>query len=526
MHRAHRTARLHIAALVLVGVVASGLWFQDKAKGRKAEPIRPNIVVIDTDDQRFDELDEMRNVRRLIARRGTSFTNAHATTPTCCPSRSTYLTGQYAHNHGVIANSGKHGGYKALDHSNTLPVWLEDAEYRTAHIGKYLNGYDRRDPEEIPPGWTEWYAPVNDSTYRLFDYELNENGEVIRYGNEARDYQTDVFADKAVDFIRRRSGDGDPFFLSFQPTAPHTESKRPEPPDPRPAPRHEESSDKEPFPRPRSFNERDVSDKPKLVTKRDRLSSDQQRTIKRRYRDRVGSLLAVDDAVGRIVGELERTGELENTIVIFQSDNGYLHGEHRLTGKVRLYEESTHVPLVVSGPGFPRDKRRDQLVANIDVAPTILDVTRATPDRLTDGSSLVPLAGSKKQGRNRDLVLETERARGLRTPRFLYVRHPARGEHELYDLKKDPHQLRSRHEDRAYRKVLDEMKVRLEGLRGCAGVEHCGSSRDETLLGAGAHAEQERGISRALGRGTGRLVERVRQAERKVDERLRSPRGR
>lgn len=522
MHKTRRTGWPRVAALILI-VSAAALWIQDNAKGDKADRERPNIVVIDTDDQRFDDLDVMKNVRKLIAKRGTTFTNAHATTPTCCPSRSTYLTGQYAHNHGVISNSGKHGGYKALDHSNTLPLWLQDADYRTAHVGKYLNGYDRGDPERIPPGWEEWYTPVNRSTYRMFDYDLNENGEVVRYGGGPDDYQTDVLADKAVDFIREEGGEEDPFFLSFQPTAPHTESHRPEPPDPRPAPRHAVSEEDETsFLRPRSFDERDLSDKPKLITKRDRLAGDQKRTIKRRFRDRRASLKAVDDAVGRIVAELVKAGELQNTLLIFQSDNGYLQGEHRLTGKVRLYEESTHVPLLVAGPAFPRGVRRDQLVANIDVAPTIVEAARAEPNRLMDGRSLMPLARDRKLGRERDLVLETERARGLRTPRFLYVRHPKRAERELYDLKRDPDQLQSRHDDRRYRRILNEIKPRLEGLRSCTGAERCSAPSGRAFVGAEASAKNERTVWRVLGRAADRLIDKAGRTGRRVRDEARS----
>ena len=148
---------------------------------------RPNVVVIMTDDQRVDEMAVLPAVRRLVVRPGAWFSRSFASFPLCCPSRATFLTGQYAHNHGVLDNRPPRGGYDRLDSSETLPVWLQRAGYETAHVGKYLNGYGTARPREVPPGWDEWHAVIDPTTYYYRGYVLNENGSVVR----PRRYQTD-----------------------------------------------------------------------------------------------------------------------------------------------------------------------------------------------------------------------------------------------------------------------------------------------------------------------------------------------
>ena len=445
---------------------------------------QPNVVVVMTDDQHFGSLSDMPAVRRLLARRGTTFANSFATHPVCCPSRATFLTGQYSHNHGVKSNVATlGGGYPALEHSETLPVWLQREGYVTAHIGKYLNDNIE---DAIPPGWTEWYALVADYTQRMYGYQLNENGQVAEYGGKPADYQTDVLAGKAVDFIERRSGNGAPFFLSLNPTAPHIEN-RPDggfevgpamPRNPRPAPRHFGAFADEKLPRPPSFDERDVSDKPRVIQELPRIDARTKDLIVSRYRSRMETLLAVDDAVARIIRALRSEGELERTLIVFTSDNGYFHGEHRIPmNKGKLYEEATRVPLVIRGPGFPAGVRRNQLVGNIDVAPTVLDAAgaRAASGLVMDGRSLVSLASDGDAGRDRDLLLETGGdldPTAVRTERYVYVRHAGSGEEELYNLDNDPFQLESLHPLGAYDRVQLRLADRLNELESCVG-EQC-----------------------------------------------------
>jgi N-acetylglucosamine-6-sulfatase len=354
--------------------------------GSTQAPARPNVLVIMTDDQTVESVRVMANVRALLAAQGTTFENSFASFPLCCPSRATFLTGQYAHNHAVMGNAAPAGGYEKLDHTNTLPVWLQRAGYRTVHIGKYLNGYGRRSATEVPPGWTEWYGSVDPSTYQFYNYTLNENGRTVRYGADPASYQADVYTRKAVDAVRRLAPGG-PFFLNVAYLAPHSGGPR-ESDDPAnlatpvPAPRHRNRFAAEPLPVTPAFNEADVSDKPRGIRNRSVIGPGRVAAITEEYRQRLESLLAVDEGVAEVVAALRATGELDNTLIVFTSDNGFFHGEHRVrTGKVLHYEPSTRVPLILRGPGIPRAAVRRQLVANIDLAPTIVSAARAAPGR-------------------------------------------------------------------------------------------------------------------------------------------------
>jgi N-acetylglucosamine-6-sulfatase len=439
-----------------------------------ADP-RPNVVVIMTDDQTVESLRVMSNVKRLLRNRGATFVNSFVGFALCCPSRATFLTGQYGHNNGVLGNTPPEGGYAKLDHSNTLAVWLQASGYNTVHLGKYLNGYGRTDPTEIPAGWTKWRGSVDPSTYRFYGYTLNENGTLVTY---ERPYQTDLYARKAANIIRHRAAQAAPFFLWVAFLAPHSGGPR-ESDDPQgigtpaPAPRHRNRFASEPLPRPPSFNEADVSDKPVGIRSRPRLSRDRIRAIRENYQQRLESLLAVDEAVAKIVAALRESGELRNTLIVFTSDNGFFHGEHRVpAGKVLLYEPSIRVPLIMRGPGIPAGLRLRQHVSNVDLAPTIVDAADATAGRTMDGRSLLPLFGDPALRLGRDLLVERMPGDGnfsaIRTPRYLYAEH-WNGERELYDLARDPHELQSRHADPAYAAIQADLAARLARLRTCTG---------------------------------------------------------
>ena len=438
-----------------------------------AVPGAPNVVVIMTDDQDRRSMRVMRQTKRLVGARGATFVNSFATTPLCCPSRATFLTGPYAHNHGVRTNK---PGYSALDPSETVPVWLDRNGYRTGHVGKFLNRYGRdSDPREVPPGWDEWYAFVHSSEFSLYDYTLNENGRLIRYGSAPRDYQTDVYARKAADFVVRNAG-LQPFFLSVATLAPHRDSGGP----PRPAPRHAGAFAQARLPRPPSFNEKRVGDKPAFVRGTRRLSSERIRALTQLHRGRLRSLLAVDDLVERVVEALRDTGELANTLLVFTSDNGFLLGQHRLTGKSWAYESSVRVPLLMRGPGIPAGVTRPQLVGNVDLAATILDATgaNAPASHPLDGTSLLPLARNRDARRGRELLLESYEVpyKALRTQRYLFVRHRS-GERELYGLAADPDQLRSLHAVRSRNAVERDLNSRLRRLEDCVGQACVAGSR-------------------------------------------------
>lgn len=463
----------------MAALLGAAAFCTGSISARSTPDTRPNVIVLMTDDQTVESLRVMPQVRRSLMREGATFENSFVSYPLCCPSRATLLTGQYAHNHGVLSNAPPAGGYQALDGAQTLPVWLRRAGYTTALVGKYLNGYGRERPREVPPGWSEWYASVDPTTYRYFGYTLNENGRLVRYGRRPEQYDTDVFADLAVDVVRRRAREAAPFFLWVSFLAPHEGG----PTGPErvrgsalPAPRHRGRFAEEPLPRPASFDEADVSDKPPGVRGRPRLDRTHVAAITERYRLRLESLLAVDDAVGRIVSELERAGELENTLIVFTSDNGYLQGEHRIPlGKVSLYEPATRVPLVMRGPGIRAGLRLSQAVSNVDLAPTIVDVARARAGLTMDGESLWPLLRDPGIYRGRDLLHEGSGGSSsvlsftaLRTPRWVYAQHFS-GAEELYDLEHDPDQLVNLASSAEAAAVRSELRGRLAALARCAG---------------------------------------------------------
>jgi arylsulfatase A-like enzyme len=437
---------------------------------------RPNIVVLMTDDQTVESMRVMSNVNALLAARGTTFTNNFASFPLCCPSRTTFITGQYGHNHTIMGNAPPAGGYNKLapTHANTLPAWLRTAGYHTVHLGKYLNGYGTARPTEVPAGWNEWYGSTDPSTYRFYNYTLNENGRLVTYGPGAANYQTDVYARKAVEIIRRNAPAAQPFFLSVAFLAPHSGGPRDadDPANqatPSPAPRHRNRFAAERLPMPPSFNEADVSDKPAGIRNRRPIGAARINGITENYRQRLESLLAVDEAIRDIVGALDATGELSRTLIVFTSDNGFFHGEHRVpAGKVLVYEPSVRVPLILRGPGIPAGARRTNLVANVDLAATILDTANARPGRRPDGRSLLTFARDVRVRSGRDILLETPSYSAIRTPRYEFVQH-ANGEQELYDLVRDPDQLQSLHADPRFARLKADLGARLTRLRACAG---------------------------------------------------------
>ncbi|HYN50617.1 MAG TPA: sulfatase, partial [Thermoleophilaceae bacterium] len=443
---------------------------------------KPNVVVMMTDDQTAASLAYMQHTNALLGARGTTFENSIASFPLCCPSRATHLTGQYAHNHGVLHNSGPFGGFKRLEHANTLPVWLENAGYRTMHVGRYLNGYEYADG--VPPGWSDWHGAPHATAFNYSRWKVNENGSLTSYPQAARpdEYLTDYQGRQASELIEQAAPGERPFYLQLWFVAPHRGGPR-DPDDPAtvgtpsPAARDRDSFAATPMPRPPSFDEANMRDKPQVVADRPRLAPDVAAGIEENWRQELESLRAVDDAVARVVNTLERTGELENTLIMFTSDNGYMHGEHRARGeKVLLYEESVRVPLIIRGPGIPYRPRDPRPVANIDLVPTILDATDVTPFRTLDGRSLLELTADQDVWWGRDLLIENGNGannvpayRAIRTNRFVYSEHLSTGEFELYDLERDPYQLRSVDGGSRYEAVQRDLAARLRSLKRCVG---------------------------------------------------------
>lgn len=447
-----------------------------------APAARPNVVVLMTDDQTLHSMRAMPRTKALIGDQGARFANSFVSNPRCCPSRATFLTGQYSHNNGVFTNGPPIGGWQRLrGTTNWLPSWLQAAGYRTVHVGKFLNHYGLDDPTEVPPGWDEWYGTIDPTTYRYYGYTVNENGQLRSYGRDRdpRFYSTDFASRRAAGIVDRLAPSSQPFFLSVAFLAPHTGSPH-EPGDPPGlgtpaiADRHRGAFASLPLPRGGAFDEADVSDKPPFL-RRPRLRARKVGAIESLYRQRLESLLAVDEGIEQIVAALQTSGELDNTLIAFTSDNGYMAGEHRLPhGKAKAYDPSIRVPLMIRGPGIPAASQPQQPVVNADLAPTILDAAHATPGRVVDGRSLLPLTRDPALGRDRPLLVEIAKGAGMlttaiRTSRWLYAEH-VDGTHELYDMAVDPNQLHSLHTDPALASVRKRLARRLATLRTCRGV--------------------------------------------------------
>jgi N-acetylglucosamine-6-sulfatase len=414
---------------------------------------RPNIVLVLTDDQRWDTLSVMPTVQAELVNKGVNFTNGFVVNSVCCPSRASILTGQYSHSTGVYTNKGSRG-YRAFREDSTIATRLQTVGYRTGYVGKYLNGYLG---PHVPPGWNRWVAFEQT---RFFNYTLNVDGVTVPYGSDPADYATDVLADEAVSFIEQTPG---AFFLVFSPFAPHGPAT--------PAPRHANAfSGLAPW-RPPNYDEEDVFDKPEWVRALPRLTPERQAAVDSFRQNQLRSLLAVDDAVAEIVSTLERTGRLGNTLIVFTSDNGIAWGEHRRDRKEDPYEESIRVPLVVRyDPLGVAGRVEPRLALNIDLAPTFAHLAGA-PLPLADGQSLLNLLTGAVIPWRTDFLVEHLRSAssriptycGVRTANSLYVAYET-GEEELYDLVSDPHELTNLAPNPAARTTLTAARRRLAQL--------------------------------------------------------------
>ncbi len=436
---------------------------QENANG--GTPERPNIVFILTDDQAARSISEMPNVQSLLVDQGTQFENFFTTTPRCCPSRATFLRGQYAHNSGIRGNALPLGGFQKFRRSgkdrSTVATWLDDVGYDTIYLGKYLNNYD--DTTYVPSGWDRWFGWLG-NYYSPEEYRLNENGRIAAYQRD-RIHDTDLLRNRSVRFVEDHANDTDPFFMYLAPNAPHKPAYV--------AKRYEDSFSDEPLPQPLSFNEKNLSDKPELVRSIPPLSRGKKKYFETLYRKQLASLQSVDEMVGALVDTLQTTGQLENTYIIFSSDNGFFYGEHRLENKSLAYEEAAKIPLVVRGPGVPVQKL-DHLVINTDFSPTVAELAGTQPPGYVDGESFVPLLSETspdvRDWRRRFLLeLWDTDYKALRTTKYKYVEHST-GERELYDLRKDPYERRSLHET-ADPTLLKKLARDLNRLRNCAAAE-------------------------------------------------------
>jgi len=527
-----------------------------KAKASEAEGQKPSFVVIQTDDETMEELYQgvrmangseefaMPNTLEMLGEKGITFNRYYTPYSLCAPSRVSLLTGRYAHNNHVQGNVPPNGGWTGfqsrLAYTHNLATWLQGAGYRTIHIGKILNGYG--DPPyspgtEVPPGWSSWHTILNsDTDHYAYGYLLNNNGVVEGpYGDsgswETREYgaiddagcpyaplngqpcyyETDKFNQLAAEELAATSPE-QPFYMQVDYTSPHGDFRKPA--GPQPATRDIGPFAGAPLPdnRAEGFNEGNVNDKPRFIREAPYLSATEIHTYRVYYQNCLNALISVDEGVKEIVDQLGALGRLRNTYIVFTSDNGFFFGQHRLVGgKFLAYEPSTHLPLIIRGPGIKPDTSTGQLVNTIDIAPTILELAEVAPDKSVDGVSLAPYAKDPSLRSRRPLLFESfvqtndveqdggatgetpayadaGRARGsladppahasvvappknyygIRLGPYKYIEWPD-GEKELYDINKDPYELNNVVRDPNFFPIRAFLHEELERLEECSG---------------------------------------------------------
>lgn len=412
----------------IIGVLVAGLiasTFATTATPVTANVTRPSFVLVTADDMRVDDLRWMPHTRRLLGQlRLNQFISNH---PLCCPARAEILTGQFAQKNGVYTNTAPHGGYDALvDPDNTLASWLLDAGYQTSFVGKFINFWHPLEGSTRPYGWTD-FNPWMDLQYSPYDWtDFNDSGTPVKPGTHTNDGVTQ----KTVQRIEEYGAD--PFFIWASYVAPHTMTDENDVwGRPVPAERHAGTfaNVQPPYQRKPSFT----------------YGPKRARTLAHTWRQRIESLQSVDEGVRDIVTTLESTGRLDDTVVVFLSDNGYLLGEHKARGKNLPWEESLRVPFLARGPGVGTGTSQKEAMIT-DLAPSIAALAGVTPGRDVDGRS--DLFSAEGGWRNTPIQAGSSdpeflfRWRGLRTARWTYV-HWIDGRKELYDRARDPHQLRN-----------------------------------------------------------------------------------
>ncbi|HEY1330544.1 MAG TPA: sulfatase-like hydrolase/transferase [Actinomycetota bacterium] len=424
--------------------------------------VQPNVVLILTDDQRWDEMSFMPKLQAGLTDEGVSFApNGIISDPLCCPSRATILTGTYSHTNGIYLNNDD-GGFHLFtqrgDDQNTIATVLHAQGYRTGLVGKYLNGYSVPYHNYIPPGWDSWFATLDvRENAAYYDWEATDNGTKLHFGSSPASYSTTVFDEQAQAFIDSTPAD-QPLFLYLAPRAPHSPMT--------PAPKYAGSlaglvpnlTDQP------NFNEADVSDKPHYVQRLPLLTPHRIQKDQLEYEHQFETLRSVDDMVGHVVDELQADGRLSNTLLIFLSDQGMELGSHRLEGKLVPYEESIRTPFIIRWDALGIAPRTDaSVVSNVDLAATIADAAGTTMPG-TEGLSLLPLMKDPGMDWRPDVLLEHQGSPsnpgycGVRSADDVYIQY-ATGEEELYDLVADPDQLNNQASNPDFLTILKSMRA-------------------------------------------------------------------
>ncbi|MFJ4717328.1 sulfatase [Streptomyces sp. NPDC088785] len=458
-----------------------------------AAPRHPNIVWVLTDDLSSDLVRYMPHVKEM-RKNGLSFSQYTVTDSLCCPSRSSLFTGKFPHNTGVFTNTPPDGGFQTFhkkgNESKTFATALQDRGYRTAMMGKYLNGYEPDMTVDgkknyVPPGWDEWDVAGNG--YQEYDYTLNHNGSTVDHGHDPEDYLTDVVSGEGQDFIEKSVKDQKPFMLDISTFAPHGPAT--------PAPQDKGKFSHLDLPKPPAFGTT-PSDAPQWLKDKEDFTPRQVKKITRTYRKRVRAVQAVDRMIGDLREKLEKEGVDDDTVFAFASDNGFHMGQYKLMpGKQTAFDTDVNVPLVVTGPGVRKGATTGAVASNIDICPTFTELGGGTPDPQADGRSLVPvLRGGTPKDWPRTALVEhhgPDRAAGdpdkprkgsgnppsyeaLRTAHSTYVQY-RNGSHEYYDRDKDPDMLHN-----VYAQLSSETKSRLASrlrkMRDCEGSKECGAA--------------------------------------------------
>ena len=516
-----RAGLLPAASLVLLAAVALLLCLSLTRPGKASASVRPSFVLIQLDDFTNLHLDgswvdasgnrrtTMPLTRQTLLKSGIRFTRYLAPNPICAPSRASLLSGRYSSNHGVKRVNGANGGWRAFRsgeiYEQNLGTWLRAGGYRTMQFGKFMNLYAQPDgypTDVVPPGWDVWQADAtDDSTREYYGYWLNLDGTIEgpfgapNYGPGTEkdplgcpelglgecDYHTDAVTLRARQAIAE-TPPGQPLFAHVGLHTPHGDSRPPIGPEP--AVRHYDMALRTPRPTPVGYDERDVSDKPPWIKSLKRLTQFRSASIRAEFIKSVEALQSVDEAVADLIRTLAETGRLDSTYVFLFSDNGFFYGEHRLArGKSYPYEPAVRVPMLVRGPGVIPGSRSTELVANQDLAPTVLSLAGVRAGRAMDGRSMAPFWTDTSRRTRRPILLSAygdlsqgtldplngEFYRGIRVGPYKYVRHRP-GEVELYDLVRDPHELRNLVRVDRYRKVKRYMASQLAAYRDCSGA--------------------------------------------------------
>lgn len=358
---------------------------------------KPNIVLILTDDQDsvLGGTEPLEAGTRLLKDQGAQFTNAFVTTPICCPSRASILTGRYLHNTGVNNNTVT-GGCSSQDwrqgpERKTFAFHLQSAGYRTMYAGKYLNQYGTKEGgglKHIPVGW-DWWAGLEGNS-RYYNYTLSNNGKKERHGdNYTQDYLTDVIRRKAVQFLTHFAdiSSQSPFLMVLSPPACHAPFT--------PAPQYKDRFQDRQAPRTPAFN-REEEDDPKkhwlMETQPRRMSNQTMEMVDEVFRNRWRTLLSVDDLIAKVHHTLERLSLLDNTYILLTSDHGYHLGQFGMPLDKRLpYEFDIRVPFWISGPNISAGQTIDTTILSIDIAPTLLDIAGLAAEPNMDGLSFLSL---------------------------------------------------------------------------------------------------------------------------------------